>query len=525
MPLAGQFSMLGSPEGVKTQTLQKITLSGFWNQRCNGDYFERPGEAFMLYDRPTYWSKDSSRALCFHAPSNSWILCPRTFWLDEKVQWNFHASYPFALCAPSASKVCTEDAPWTRWCESFTCNRYIHNKHARVTVQKVQIVVRLRPKSMLSTIPGGYHFLRHLKDSCRFCPYNGEGFARQKMLLVLQMMDQLPAVHGSLPGSLANSTDELDVAIWEGSKLFRAAELEDETRSLLCQSRDEEQSRRAAEEEHSRRSAEELLAEEERHEREKRKRREKREKAEKKDAHLSNKKLKSRDTKAKQAGSSENSAEEDANEKEDSFEVEWRAFHEDISDPVSKLRHNFPIFDDDVLSAHLMEASYDLEKAVVSLSKLEAEPVAVLEPADIPRSSNPPLRSGEPKRLMANVIARTDHPKMPLYCFIAVVAKSNQSQKYRAGQIVRPIPEDRFRLLGDEKGHFWLKKTKVPQIGDIVEVCFFEEDARDYLETAHGTYPHQNEDLLCTTLTLHSRCDLERNAPCFSSNTWFRLTF
>lgn len=112
---------------------------------------------------------------------------------------------------------------------------------------------------------------------------------------------------------------------------------------------------------------------------------------------------------------------------------------------------------------------------------------------------------------MANVLARTDHSHLPLYCFIAVIAKSEQ-QTHRPGQIVRPIPEDRFRLLGDEKGHFWLKKRRVPEVGDIVEVCFFEEDTYDYLATAHGRYPHQNEDLLCTTLKLHCRrCDLGKN--------------
>ncbi len=92
-----------------------------------------------------------------------------------------------------------------------------------------------------------------------------------------------------------------------------------------------------------------------------------------------------------------------------------------------------------------------------------------------------------------------------------MITRSTHSEKYRPGSIVRPIPVDRFRLLGDEKGHFWLKKTRVPEIGDIVEMRFLE-DTREYLD-AHGSSP-QNEDLLCTTLTLRSRCDLEKNETC-----------
>lgn len=131
------------------------------------------------------------------------------------------------------------------------------------------------------------------------------------------------------------------------------------------------------------------------------------------------------------------------------------------------------------------------------------------------------VRTGPPQTLFANVVARTDHPKAPLYCFLAMVAKSD-SKACPPGCLVRPIPEDRFRLLGDEKGHFWLKSRRVPEVGDVIEMNFFEEDVSDYLATAHGNYPHRNEDLLCTKLTLRSRSELQRNDAWLDSEHGFR---
>ena len=197
---------------------------------------------------------------------------------------------------------------------------------------------------------------------------------------------------------------------------------------------------------------------------------------------------------------------------------------------LAELRHDFPMFDDDVLRKQLQQSAYKLGKVKQSLSKLETARGVLLEPADIP-VRQPPVRlvqRKEPGRLIANVIARTDHPNLPLYCFVAMITRSTeslQSQKYRPGSIVRPIPVDRFRLLGDEKGHFWLKKKRVPNIGDIVEIRFFHEDTTEYIYSAHGNSPHQNEDLLCTTLSLRHRCDLEKNdarqTVCFPINLAF----
>ena len=66
---------------------------------------------------------------------------------------------------------------------------------------------------------------------------------------------------------------------------------------------------------------------------------------------------------------------------------------------------------------------------------------------------------------------------MPLYCFVVLVMRSD-SPRCRTGGIVRPIPEE---MLGDEKGHFWKKKNRIPEVGDIVEITFYDEDNRNYL--------------------------------------------
>ncbi|OLP95330.1 hypothetical protein AK812_SmicGene22557 [Symbiodinium microadriaticum] len=186
-------------------------------------------------------------------------------------------------------------------------------------------------------------------------------------------------------------------------------------------------------------------------------------------------------------------------------------FHEDFSERVSSLRHNFPFFDDDILCEHLMQAESNMEQAVLSLSKKEFEPAVafvVLEPADIPLNQRTCERRGAPKQVYGNVIARTDHSRLPLYCFVVLVMQSN-SARCKVGSIARPIPEDRFRLMGDEKGHFWKKKARVPEVGDVVEMQFFEEDNTNYLGL--GSYPHKNEDLLCTSLLLKSRSLLAKN--------------
>lgn len=82
---------------------------------------------------------------------------------------------------------------------------------------------------------------------------------------------------------------------------------------------------------------------------------------------------------------------------------------------LPKLRHDFPMFDDDVLRKQLQESAYHLGKTKQSLSKLETTKGVKLVPADIPVQQAPVPR-GEPARLIANVIARTKYAPVLLYC-------------------------------------------------------------------------------------------------------------
>ena len=144
----------------------------------------------------------------------------------------------------------------------------------------------------------------------------------------------------------------------------------------------------------------------------------------------------------------------------DGFDGQWQAASSEqhngklkkASELLGRLREDFPMFDENILAERLRLASSDFQRTTKSLSKLEKSKGVSLVPADIPRLP-PRQRNGGPSKLIANVIARTDHPSMPLYCFIAMVTKAlTPTQRCRAGSIVRPIPEERFRLLGDETG-------------------------------------------------------------------------
>ena len=92
-------------------------------------------------------------------------------------------------------------------------------------------------------------------------------------------------------------------------------------------------------------------------------------------------KAKSKSTKAPPAQPSMSDSEKEAVQTEPEAS---KAVQFDISPEVLTLRHNFPMFDDDVLGEHLMQAAYDLGEAVLSLSKLQAEPGVEIEPVDIP---------------------------------------------------------------------------------------------------------------------------------------------
>eukprot|EP00392_Amoebophrya_sp_AT5.2_P011620 g11699.t1 len=177
---------------------------------------------------------------------------------------------------------------------------------------------------------------------------------------------------------------------------------------------------------------------------------------------------------------------------------------------VMQLSVMFPAYDDEVVASHLMAARDDVEGAVVTLSKLEWHQSTELPAGDLPDEMKEDARQAARTQVHAterletivgHVVARTDHATCPLYCFIVLVASST-SKTYAPGALVRPIPEDRFRIRLNEKGHFWKKTSRVPQEADLVEIRFLPEHNRDYLATDHGRYPHRNEDLLCVSLKL-----------------------
>ena len=476
--------------------------------------------------------------MSFDAQSGRWTLASAASWMEIKLSRGGDVL---------ACEVMHHGAPKSRWHEAVATDcstgTMVWNPAAHCSEQDCFVDLQVKAKDLLATIPGASAAAvassRQPLSRPLPLPFNDEfeSFTVKDFMEICTILKNLPADDGRL-ASLLQQDDLIGFDAVFANFCMLGATVEVEVSKLLAkgsgQRQDhsckagatlarlleksqplspQEEARHKQElqrmEKQSRKIADQLIAQEERENLQK-----------KKKSGVGNlqqsKKKKPRGKKGKgqQAAAGQNGEHVEASDEEiivpDLNDIGFSG--KDVSEPVAQLRHNFPMFDDEVLSAHLMGAAYDLEKAVLSLSKFEAEGGDILEPVVLPVRP-PRVRTGKLQTLIANVVARTDHPGMPLYCFIAMVTKS-LSPTCRPGQMVRPIPEDRFRLLGDEKGHFWLKKSRVPEIGDIVEICFFEEDATDYLESAHGGFPHQNEDLLCTELTLRSRCVVERNEAC-----------
>ena len=504
--------IIGDKDGVETERLRVFTLSGFWNQMLNQEYVENREWAFSLCGRSTYWSRCSSFFMSFEGAKGRWILASAASWMEIK------------LLRGGIALACgtMHDSAPSRWHEAVATKKegLVWNPAAGCSQGECLVDLQVKAQDLLATIPGActaavatsrQPLTKPLRLNGEFDSYTVKDFVE-----ICTILQNLPADDGRLASALQQENLSGFDAVFacfcasavavevQASKLFRPLSPQEEARQKQELQRMEKQSRKIADQ---------LIAEEERENR-----------AMKKKVEAGNLQSKKKKPKARKGKRPEKAASQaDANVVEASDEeTQTHDFNaiafggEDVSEPVARLQHNFPMFDDEVLSTHLMAAAYDMEEAVLSLSKFAAEGGDILGPVDLPVRP-PRVRAGKPQNLVANVVARTDHPGMPLYCFVAMVAKS-ASPAYRPGRLVRPIPEDRFRLLGDEKGRFWLKKSRVPEIGDIVEIHFFEEDASDYLESAHGDFPHQNEDLLCTELTLRSRCVVERNAACRKSS-------
>lgn len=521
MPSYHKGRVLGRRDFSSRISLQMIGLRGFWNAALNQDFTQQPGAAFVLSNRPTYWSQCFSIFMHFDAERDCWVLVSAS-------AWKYQTEQDVRVLA-IGPKLAT-DKGWTEVVPKFGLRwNQVAGAHM---VSETQVDVQVRATSLLATIipcATEMPFVVTL-DSIKELAIIHEELDMHIFLDMCGILAKLPADDGTLAARLRSHEHLYRFEAWFMTLLGDTELIAKDVSKMISKKEGKLQPNAAEEDASTKRmlqhleaksakAAAELIAEEEREAK----------KRVQSSKHLSKKKSKSGKVKRQQQRSKVPSAlvaddaspgPESGNKVKDTlsdFEplevrlpVRLSGLHKDVSDPVSRLRYNFPMFDDELLSEYLMESDYDLERAVLALSKLEAVDGDVLEAVDIPRV---PLRvrSGVPKRLIANVVARTDHPGMPLYCFIAMVSKSTESQKYRPGSIVRPIPEDRFRVLGDEKGHFWLKKNMVPQIGDIVEISFFEVDGDEYLESAHADSPHRNEDLLCITLRLRHRCLLEKN--------------
>ncbi|CAE7456199.1 unnamed protein product [Symbiodinium sp. CCMP2592] len=484
-PRAHKYVVLGKQDLHRHgHCLGVVKLHGFGMACLNGEYTEQPS-MFKCYDRPTYWSDSRCTFLYYHAPSKSWTLAPWDAWADVKIFGDG------LLFAHSAAHVGIKDSfqEWYEFDKTLKTLRRVAAKHCTREVE-----VESRSQNLLSTLPRAAEVLKTMEHRQASKPTHIDV---TKLLGVCQILQDMPTDGGWLAKQMENTWAlrglDLQFALVCRDALSRTLHL---------------QRQRAREEELSRTAAEELIAEEERLQ----KARSKRGKTPQRQSHLFG-----CPSSFPEPPREEDLALEDgigtSRCRSDSLLERWWCGSgvEDISELVCKLRHNFPMYDDDIIGDHLLQAGNDLERAVLSLSALGAEPTSSIVPADIPCNRPERLRSGRPKKIIANVLARTDHSRSPLFCFI-LLATVSESEKYKAGCIVRPIPEDRFRLLGDEKGHFWKRMPQaLPEVGHVVEILFFEEDTVDYLQAAHGNYPHQNEDLLCTSLVLRKRCSLHKN--------------
>ena len=198
-----------------------------------------------------------------------------------------------------------------------------------------------------------------------------------------------------------------------------------------------------------------------------------------------------------------------------------------VDDKISALRHNFPDADDEILTRCLMEADYDLGDAVLRLSartthgdhNCPGEEIRGSEEVEMDVVAEEDKRKRHSARkLFGNVIARTKHKNLPLFCFVVCLWQENRFRTASGDLqhcLVRPLPEDRVKLRGDESGHFWKVVRSVPEVGDLVELRYLEAETRRYLGgdgeygRHHANSPHRNEDLLCHSLRLVKRVKLD----------------
>lgn len=310
---------------------KRLTLKGFWCRKFNQDYIK--SSRCWFDGEPTFWSTDGSMFL--HCTwRNDWISGPlglfrakawaSPFPEDQLLAVSFNDGYRFGA---------------VDWYEGTEFG-FEPNEAASIDGDS-QLHVE-RGKSLLTIMPGAKELQRDLR----------QGEDSELLEPICRALARLPADGGAFWASLKKSRHPLDrqFATWCVQAQERA---------------------RAEAEQLAEVASAELIAEEEME----------RARSKKKAAKKAAKMAKAKSMKACPAQLSMSGSENEAVPTE---REELKAVQFDISPDVLTLRHNFPMFDDDVLGEHLMQAAYDLEEAVLSLSKLQAEPGVEIEPVDIP---------------------------------------------------------------------------------------------------------------------------------------------
>ena len=379
---------VNQPACVSPESWHTLTLSGFYHPEFNQDYIK--SDTIWIDGEPSFWSRDGSMLL-YHKWGDHSEAFSR-FVLESR------GGQQLGTCFNSGLSLGEE--PF--WLE-------IESRGGNQPASSAKLCGSFRAqKRLLETIPGGKEVLGNLRLA--FEPDHLE-------LRVCEALARLPGDDGAFWAKLKMSSNPLDLHFaglcseahnrvqaeqaeqarikvrinMERAKAEQARINMERARAawiIIERAKDEEarihmerakkrleaeRREAAAAERFADVAAAELIAEEEMEEARSRK------KAAKKAAKTA--KAKSKSTKAPPAQPSMSDSEKEAVQTEPEAS---KAVQFDISPEVLTLRHNFPMFDDDVLGEHLMQAAYDLGEAVLSLSKLQAEPGVEIEPVDIP---------------------------------------------------------------------------------------------------------------------------------------------
>eukprot|EP00929_Paragymnodinium_shiwhaense_P120311 TRINITY_DN92246_c0_g1_i1.p1 TRINITY_DN92246_c0_g1~~TRINITY_DN92246_c0_g1_i1.p1 ORF type:complete len:1024 (+),score=100.42 TRINITY_DN92246_c0_g1_i1:279-3350(+) len=499
---------VGQREEKRDVKCRTVVLTGFSNPMFNRRYVERQGEVSEVAGRETYWSEDCVGFLFWSSIERRWFLaCGDVSWFPVKL-WNDNST-PLAY-GPIGGNI-RDPSLLTGWTETTSAGpRHLPNAGVKA-LGKVSLTERVVTRSLLSTFPGAEALLRSLLQS----------EARQSSAM-------MPSWHMTLCKMLRDSpSDGGELAILlAGYKMQNKLTPEEAVFLDLCQAAAsarqhvEKGGRSAADQksaEAASRAATALEAEEAMLEKRRLRRQQQKKRKKTRDAKPPMHRGRSRSSSG--PGSD---AERDVNVVDivaSSLDTGLSS-QRDLSEQVAWLRELFPMFDDNTLLSHFLQAddssdgAESFEAAIASLSaRLDRPTLAVESVGDVGVKSDVerPQKSIAPSRVIIGyVVALTDHPKQPLYCFIVMVVRSS-SLKYREGKLVRPVPQTCVER-DDEMGRFWVKKSGVPAVGSRVKLEFVEEDTLEYLAAGQGQYPQQNEDLLCSSLTLQRHGSLWSDA-------------